>query len=178
MRGRGGRTRTCNPRFWRPVLCQLSYAPRFERPIVVAGLARPPLRCSATADLARGPYPVSTHCGHTRARLFRLAFLQGSRGTPGVVWASRAASNVRWRDGGVFAATRAWAPLPLPCSGVRRRCLLRRQGGDRPAGAVGGGRRRRRARALARQPVVAGASLAVAPRIRSPRKRPRSEEIS
>jgi hypothetical protein len=26
---RGGRTRTCNPRFWRPVLCQLSYAPRF-----------------------------------------------------------------------------------------------------------------------------------------------------
>jgi integrase len=24
---RGGRTRTCNPRFWRPVLCQLSYAP-------------------------------------------------------------------------------------------------------------------------------------------------------
>ena len=25
---RGGRTRTCNPRFWRPVLCQLSYAPR------------------------------------------------------------------------------------------------------------------------------------------------------
>jgi fatty acid desaturase len=27
---RGDRTRTCNPRFWRPVLCQLSYAPRFE----------------------------------------------------------------------------------------------------------------------------------------------------
>ena len=26
-RNRGGRTRTCNPRFWRPVLCQLSYAP-------------------------------------------------------------------------------------------------------------------------------------------------------
>jgi hypothetical protein len=24
---RGDRTRTCNPRFWRPVLCQLSYAP-------------------------------------------------------------------------------------------------------------------------------------------------------
>jgi hypothetical protein len=28
---RGGRTRTCNPRFWRPVLCQLSYAPRVAR---------------------------------------------------------------------------------------------------------------------------------------------------
>jgi hypothetical protein len=28
---RGDRTRTCNPRFWRPVLYQLSYAPwRFE----------------------------------------------------------------------------------------------------------------------------------------------------
>src|SRR4051794_8359099 len=27
---RGGRTRTCNPRFWRPVLCQLSYAPRLR----------------------------------------------------------------------------------------------------------------------------------------------------
>jgi hypothetical protein len=25
---RAGRTRTCNPRFWRPVLCQLSYGPR------------------------------------------------------------------------------------------------------------------------------------------------------
>ena len=28
---RGGRTRTCNPRFWRPVLCQLSYAPELRR---------------------------------------------------------------------------------------------------------------------------------------------------
>jgi hypothetical protein len=26
-RYRAGRTRTCNPRFWRPVLCQLSYGP-------------------------------------------------------------------------------------------------------------------------------------------------------
>ena len=25
--GRGDRNRTCNPRFWRPVLCQLSYSP-------------------------------------------------------------------------------------------------------------------------------------------------------
>ncbi len=25
---RPGRTRTCNPRFWRPVLCQLSYEPK------------------------------------------------------------------------------------------------------------------------------------------------------
>ena len=25
---RAGRTRTYNPRFWRPVLCQLSYGPR------------------------------------------------------------------------------------------------------------------------------------------------------
>ena len=33
---RGGRTRTCNPRFWRPVLCQLSYAPRFGSAIVLA----------------------------------------------------------------------------------------------------------------------------------------------
>ena len=28
---RGDRTRTCNLRFWRPVLCQLSYAPRTQR---------------------------------------------------------------------------------------------------------------------------------------------------
>ena len=27
---RGERTRTSNPRFWRPVLCQLSYAPGLE----------------------------------------------------------------------------------------------------------------------------------------------------
>jgi hypothetical protein len=27
QRDRAGRTRTCNPRFWRPVLCQLSYGP-------------------------------------------------------------------------------------------------------------------------------------------------------
>src|SRR5690606_10764230 len=26
--GRGDRTRTRNPRFWRPVLCQLSYSPK------------------------------------------------------------------------------------------------------------------------------------------------------
>ena len=46
---RGGRTRTCNPRFWRPVLCQLSYAPRVARAIVAAplldlGMAPPPPR--------------------------------------------------------------------------------------------------------------------------------------
>src|SRR5262245_36137889 len=29
-RNRGGGTRTPNPRFWRPVLCQLSYAPGFD----------------------------------------------------------------------------------------------------------------------------------------------------
>jgi hypothetical protein len=29
LSNRGDRTRTCNPRFWRPVLYQLSYAPRF-----------------------------------------------------------------------------------------------------------------------------------------------------
>src|SRR5439155_12711156 len=34
---RGGGTRTPNPRFWRPVLCQLSYAPRrFETASVSA----------------------------------------------------------------------------------------------------------------------------------------------
>jgi hypothetical protein len=37
-RNRGGRTRTCNPRFWRPVLCQLSYAPRGCRSIVSAAI--------------------------------------------------------------------------------------------------------------------------------------------
>src|SRR2546423_14706357 len=31
---RGGRTRTCNPRFWRPVLCQLSYAPRLGQDLI------------------------------------------------------------------------------------------------------------------------------------------------
>src|SRR3954471_2105269 len=33
QRNRGGRTRTCNPRFWSPVLSQLSYAPRVARPV-------------------------------------------------------------------------------------------------------------------------------------------------
>src|SRR3954447_23067992 len=33
---RGDRNRTCNPRFWRPVLCQLSYAPLLQ-----PGLYRP-----------------------------------------------------------------------------------------------------------------------------------------
>jgi hypothetical protein len=32
---RGERTRTSNPRFWRPVLCQLSYAPGSEWRIVL-----------------------------------------------------------------------------------------------------------------------------------------------
>ena len=30
---RGGRTRTCNPRFWRPVLYQLSHAPGLQAPV-------------------------------------------------------------------------------------------------------------------------------------------------
>jgi RimJ/RimL family protein N-acetyltransferase len=48
-RNRGGRTRTCNPRFWRPVLCQLSYAPRGCRPNCIGGrwaLWRPPAKRS------------------------------------------------------------------------------------------------------------------------------------
>jgi hypothetical protein len=32
LRNRPGRTRTCNPRFWRPVLCQLSYEPKLHNP--------------------------------------------------------------------------------------------------------------------------------------------------
>src|SRR3954470_16743804 len=39
-RDRGGRTRTCNPRFWRPVLCQLSYAPQFGRGLYPPARAR------------------------------------------------------------------------------------------------------------------------------------------
>jgi hypothetical protein len=39
LHGRSGRTRTCNPRFWRPVLYQLSYTPR--RPTVYTGQKRP-----------------------------------------------------------------------------------------------------------------------------------------
>src|SRR3954447_22487675 len=39
---RPGRTRTCNPRFWRPVLYHLSYAPRFA-PGSVGMIAAVPL---------------------------------------------------------------------------------------------------------------------------------------
>jgi hypothetical protein len=39
FRNRGGRTRTCNPRFWRPVLCQLSYAPRLPTDCIGGPLA-------------------------------------------------------------------------------------------------------------------------------------------
>ena len=35
---RGDRTRTCDIRFWRPTLYQLSYAPRFEPAILAAVL--------------------------------------------------------------------------------------------------------------------------------------------
>src|ERR671930_2509658 len=47
-RYRGDRTRTCNPRFWRPVLCQLSYAPWGSRLRLypggfgILGAVRPP----------------------------------------------------------------------------------------------------------------------------------------
>jgi hypothetical protein len=54
---RGGRTRTCNPRFWRPVLCQLSYAPR-----------------GCASDCIRGPSSISLwlllHSGAHSARSF------------------------------------------------------------------------------------------------------------
>ncbi len=38
---RAGRTRTCNPRFWRPVLCQLSYCPRQRHCIPARSLDSP-----------------------------------------------------------------------------------------------------------------------------------------
>src|SRR5665213_23800 len=42
--GRSGRTRTCNPRFWRPVLYQLSYTPPEAD---AADHKGPPPRCHA-----------------------------------------------------------------------------------------------------------------------------------
>src|SRR5699024_711755 len=43
--GRGDRTRTCNLRFWRPLLCQLSYAPSVTVPtcdtVTTVGSATP-----------------------------------------------------------------------------------------------------------------------------------------
>src|SRR3970040_1704095 len=38
---RGGGTRTHNPRFWRPVLCQLSYSPGLRGRMVPRPLPRP-----------------------------------------------------------------------------------------------------------------------------------------
>src|SRR5438552_2826406 len=52
---RGGRTRTCNPRFWRPVLCQLSYAPRFEARIVSARFRAPAVAPGLPPDDALRP---------------------------------------------------------------------------------------------------------------------------
>src|SRR4030088_1290360 len=44
--GRSGRARTCDPRFWRPVLYQLSYTPRAEP-------ASPPIR--AVSSIGNAP---------------------------------------------------------------------------------------------------------------------------
>ncbi len=65
---RGGRTRTCNPRFWRPVLCQLSYAPRFAAVIVHGSTI---LRCGAACSGARSaPLPRDrARDGRDRRRL-------------------------------------------------------------------------------------------------------------
>src|SRR5882757_2530807 len=52
LAGRSGRARTCDPRFWRPVLYQLSYTP--VRPCVAADLRRfkhrPRPDCKGEAD--------------------------------------------------------------------------------------------------------------------------------
>ncbi len=58
-RNRPGRTRTCNPRFWRPVLCQLSYGPLMAgrrsdgRAVACPHTVLPPYRL-------QGPLPDST----------------------------------------------------------------------------------------------------------------------
>ena len=55
--GRGDRTRTCNPRFWRPVLCQLSYTPTLPQ-VYHRSLAQVKvLRRAAGPRETQGPSP-------------------------------------------------------------------------------------------------------------------------
>src|SRR5712671_6503238 len=56
--GRSGRARTCDPRFWRPVLYQLSYTPAGNRalPPIHAGSSTAPARIARAKR--QGPFSV------------------------------------------------------------------------------------------------------------------------
>jgi hypothetical protein len=85
---RGDRTRTCNPRFWRPVLCQLSYAPRFEGTSV------------------SGPSTVTRMRLPSQRAALGLLFLLLGFGFAGVAYAAAAASE--WVIVGAALAIAFW----------------------------------------------------------------------
>ena len=73
--GRSGRTRTCNPRFWRPVLWPLSYTPPKAN---AADHKGPPRRCHALyRRLKQGQK-------HRKQRIFRPAPKHSAKLKPGV----------------------------------------------------------------------------------------------
>ena len=83
FRYRGGRTRTCNPRFWRPVLCQLSYAPRrFETTIVSRPFRHPSTRCDRPRNVARSaPFSCCSRSPSPESRLRRQTRRAEKRGS-------------------------------------------------------------------------------------------------
>jgi hypothetical protein len=55
---RPGRNRTCNPRFWRPVLYQLSYGPRRAAGLMGSGAVTPPFHRHPNQHGVAAPPPV------------------------------------------------------------------------------------------------------------------------
>jgi hypothetical protein len=119
---RGDRTRTCNPRFWRPVLCQIEL-----RPWAVRGPECTPL----ASKLIRRERAVSeARLGRTLPRALR--FLRRHRGRR--VRRRRVADRARRRRARALAvhSRRARSHRPTPARTIRAPSMmgLRRKGCD------------------------------------------------
>jgi hypothetical protein len=178
-RNRGGRTRTCNPRFWRPVLCQLSYAPRGCRSIVSAAirLSRGLQRGDRTSPRAVEDWTIrslppllpSKRMSTDKEGFDGLGTPSGHRscGSGRVDVPARAPSHlarfgerhvqprVESRRGTAPAAARARRAFPGTGDRLRRHRRGRRGGDQRGTGARGRRCRSRRDRAVAPEPRAA-----------------------
>ena len=165
VRDRAGRTRTCNPRFWRPVLCQLSYGPSAGEKALYRGASkasRSALRRSGAGfgvvgllrgrggrrglgDRGRGGPPRRSGWVSSRTRCCGRKAAESSRRAdlPFILCVMVEKPNGHAGPlARVQAHRRQGAARPADPHVRAAREVRRRASGERPAGARGGGRPR------------------------------------
>src|SRR6266446_1473752 len=125
LAGRSGRARTCDPRFWRPVLYQLSYTPTEDQtspPIrAVSSIGNAPIaraKRSTVPDRAARGLPTSEHAGTAANRplLCGKRPVQPAASAPNFTLTAKNKSNRERSLNAQTAARHAAAPQtpPLP----------------------------------------------------------------